>query len=165
MADPAQVRHRGGMATVVLVQLAIAVLGFCVLAIAAAPALTRPVRGLVRSDREPAFASMSAALRVMSRRLCDRRQELSSAGNAAAKSCRVTLARAAAALRRGGELAVVAVRLRLRTAWSAAHRARHARGAQTTAQGDTAPAHPDRVIDLRDKRSAGGAWYRARHRA
>jgi hypothetical protein len=153
------------MATVVLVQLAIAVLGICVLAIAAAPALTRPVRALVRSDGDPGFQSMSAALRGMSRRIRDRGHELSSVANAAARSCRVTVARAAAAVRRGGELAVAAVRLRIRTAQSAAYRARHARGAQTTAPGDTASAHSDRVIDLRDKRSAGGASYRARHRA
>ena len=153
------------MATVVFVQLAIAVLASCVLVIAAAPALIRPGRALVPSHSDPAQEWMSATLRVVSGRLSHRWHELVAAASVAARSCRAHGARGAAAIRRGRELVLAAVGRRLRNARTLAYQARHARGPQTTAPGNTGSPQPDRVIDLRDKRSFAGPSYRARHRA
>ncbi len=153
------------VATVVRVQLAIAVLGCCVLAIAAAPALTRPGRALVPSSGDPASTWMSATFRVVYGRISQRWHALVAAAIAAARSCRVIWARGAGAIRRGSELVVDAVGTRIRTAQTLAYQARHARGRLTTAPGDTGLGPPERVIDLRDKRSVGYPSYRPRHRA
>ena len=165
LAVPASVGHRVRMATVVLVQLAIAVLGCCVLAIAAAPALTRPVRALVPSSGDPASGWMSATVRVVSGRVSQRWHELVAVAIVAARSCRVRGARGAGAIRRSGELVVAAVGTRIRNARTLVYRARHARGPLSTALGDTGLGQPERVIDLRDKRSVGYPSYRPRHRA
>ena len=165
LAVPASVGHRVRMATVVLVQLAIAVLGCCVLAIAAAPALTRPGRALVPSSADPASEWVSATLRVVSGRISQRWHELVAVAIVAARSCRARGARGAGAIRRGSELVVAAVGTRIRNARTLAYRARHARGPLTAAPGDTGPLQPERVINLRDKRSVGFPSYRPRHRA
>ena len=165
LAEPASVGHRVRMATVVLVQLAIAVLGFAVIAIAAAPALTRPGRALVRSLGEPASDSITATLRVVSRRISHGWLELLAAGSVVARSLRVHGMRGAQATRRGGESVVAAVGTRVRNTRTVAYQSRHARGPQTPAPGNGVPARADRVIDLRDKRSVGDPSYRPRHRA
>jgi hypothetical protein len=82
------------VATLVLVQLAIATLAFGVLAIAAAPALTRPARTLSRPGLDPPTGTR-AMVREAARQVAERAQEQGAAAIMAA-------ARASEAARRAG---------------------------------------------------------------
>ena len=160
------------MATVLLVQLGIAVLACGVLAVAAAPALTRPGRTSTPPPGGQAAQGSAAMMREAARRLADRGQELESATAAgaarvadaslvaAARTRRGSVAAARAGLRAAAR-AAAGVTDRITTTRAVVQRACDARRVSAAQQ---APPPEQRVIDLRDTHRAGDA-VGPRHRA
>lgn len=159
------------VAKVLLVQLAIALVGCCVLAIAAAPVLTRPGRAPSRLPGQAAAESTVASLGVAARRGYERGHRLAAAttaasaraaagvaraATAATTSCRIHGIRSAWAFRRHSELAIAAVGTRIRSVRTVAYQARHARGPARTRRenGGLAPPAPG-AVPLADTVPAG----------